>query len=224
MIMAPIILMRIVRPAIIAIALVALMVIAILVATMLMVAGFTAMRGRKMSCFLFLWLLLVLGNLLESASCLVGRLTLLKENNHLEQVSRHHLVQVSKLVLVCLGLREEDLLTLLLRLGYFHCSTEVATLEVAEKLQLTPRKLMHWHEGGLLGRTKPVDQLVANVWESGNSLKVILDALVKVCLCTICIFWASLRDDAGLLGQAYVLKALTHDAKQQWTTVLLHIQ
>jgi hypothetical protein len=35
-----------------------------------------------MSCILFLWLLLVLGNLLDNASCLVGCLTLLKESNH----------------------------------------------------------------------------------------------------------------------------------------------
>ncbi len=89
------------------------------------------MRGKKMSRFTFLWLLLVLGNLLKNASHLVGCLTLLKESNHLERVDRHHLVQVSKLVLVCLTLRKENLLTLLLHCGYVHCSTEVATLEVA---------------------------------------------------------------------------------------------
>ena len=73
------------------------------------------MRSRKMSRFPFLWLLLVLGNLLKNASCLVGHLTLLKKNNHPERVSRHHLVQVSKLVLVRLWLCKEVLLTLLLR-------------------------------------------------------------------------------------------------------------
>jgi hypothetical protein len=56
-----------------------------------------------MSRFLFLWLLLILGNLLENASPLISRLTLLKESNHLERVSRHCLVQVSKLVLFALG-------------------------------------------------------------------------------------------------------------------------
>jgi hypothetical protein len=174
-----------------------------------------------MSCSLFLWLLLVLGDLLKNASCLVGHLTLLKESDHLEQVGRHHLVQVNELVLVHLKLHEEDLHTLLLRRGYFHCSTEVATLEVAEKLHSTPCKLVHWHECGLLGRTKPENQLVAYIWETGNSLKVIPDALVKVCLWTICIVWALLCDETGPLCQAYVLKALTHEAKQQWTIVHL---
>jgi hypothetical protein len=49
------------------------------------------MCDRKLRRFPFLWLL-VLGNLLENASCLVSHLTLLKEGNHLERVSRHRLV------------------------------------------------------------------------------------------------------------------------------------
>jgi hypothetical protein len=83
---------------------------------------------------------------------------------------------------------------------------------------------MHWHESGLLGHTKPVIQLVAYVWETGDSLKVTPDALVEVCLCTICIVWVSFCNEAGPHGQAYILKALTHEAKQQWTIILLHIQ
>jgi hypothetical protein len=113
-----------------------------------------------MSRTFFLWLLFVLGDLLKNASCLVGCVKLLEEGNHSEWVGRHHLVQVSKLVLVCLRLRKEDLFTLLLRCGYIHCSTEVVTLEVAEKLHLTPHELMHLHESGLLCRA---NQLVANV-------------------------------------------------------------
>ncbi len=42
-----------------------------------------------------------------------------------------------------------------------------------------PRELVHWHECRLLGRTKPANQLVAYVWETG-SLEVVPDALVKV--------------------------------------------
>ena len=68
--------------------------------------------GGKMSRFLFLWLLLVLGNLIKNASRLVGYLALLKEGNHSERVGRHHLIQVGKLVLMRLRLREEDLFTL----------------------------------------------------------------------------------------------------------------
>jgi hypothetical protein len=120
-------------------------------------------------------------------------------------------------------MREEDLFTLLLRCGYVHCSTEVVTLEVAEKLHSTLHELVHWHESRLLGRTKPANQLVANVGELGDGLKVVPDALIKVCLHTICIVWALFHNDAGPLGQAYVLKALTQEAKQQWTIVLLQI-
>jgi hypothetical protein len=106
-IVAPIVLMTIVRLSIIVVTLVALMIVTIFMTAMLMVAQFTALCNRKLSRFPFLWLL-VLGNLLKNASHLVSCLTLLKEGNHLEWVSRHHLVQVSKLVLVCLGLRKES--------------------------------------------------------------------------------------------------------------------
>ncbi len=82
-IMASIVSMTVIRLAIIAITSVALMVIAIFVATVLLVAQFMATCGRNMSRTLFLTLLLVLGNLLENASCLVGCLTLLEEGNHL---------------------------------------------------------------------------------------------------------------------------------------------
>ncbi len=73
-------------------------------------------------------------------------MTLLKESDKLEQVGRHHLVQVCELELMRLGLRKEDLITLLLRHGYFHHSTEVAILKVAEKLYSVPHELVHWHD------------------------------------------------------------------------------
>ncbi len=168
--------------------------------------------NRKLSRFLFLWLL-VLGHLLENANRLVGCLTLLEESNHPERVSRYRLVQIDKHVLVCLSLHKKDLFTLLLHCRYVHCSTEVATLKVAEKLYLMPHELMHWHESGLLSSTEPANLLVAYVWESGDSLKIIPDTLVKVCLRTICIVWASLHDDAGPPSQAYALKALTHEVE-----------
>jgi hypothetical protein len=107
-------------------------------------------------------------------------------------------------------LRKEDLFTLLLHRGYVHCSTEVVALKVAEKLYLTMHEIMHWQESGLLGRTKPGNQLVANVGEPGNGHKVVPDTFVNVFLCKICIFWTSLCDDAGPFDQAYVLKTLTH--------------
>jgi hypothetical protein len=163
-----------------------------------------------MSRTLFLWLLLVLGNLLKNASRLVGHLTLLEGGNHSKWVGRYRLVQVGKLVLVHLRLRKEDLFTLLLRHGYVHCSMEVVALEVAEKLYLMTHELVHWHESGLLGRTKPANQLVANIGEPGNGLKEVPDTFSEFFLHTICIFWTLLHDYAGPYGQAYVLKTLTH--------------
>jgi hypothetical protein len=223
-IMALIVSMMMIRSAIVAITLVASMVIAIFVATVLLVARFTATCCRNMTRTLFRCLLLVPGNLLENASCLVGCLTLLEGGNHSERVGRYHLVQVGKLVLVHLGLRKEDLFTLLLRHGYVHRSTEVVTLKVAEKLHLTPHELMHRHESGLFCHTKPANQLVANVREPGDGLKVAPDALIKVCLHPICIVLALFCDNAGPLRQAYILKALTQEAKQQWTIVILQIR
>ncbi len=216
--------MTIVRLVIIAIMSVASMIVAVVTTAMLTVAWFAATRGRKLSHFLFLRLLFIFGNLIKNASRLVGCLTLLKEGNHSERVERHCLVQVGKLVLVRLGLHQEDLFTLLLCCRYVHCLTEVVTLEVAEKLHLTPHELVHWHESWLLGHMKPVNQLVANVKEPGNGLKVVPDALVKDCLRTICIIRASFHNNAGPLGQAYVLKELTQGVKQQWTNVLLCIR
>ncbi len=72
---------------------------------------------------------------------------------------------------------------------------------------------MHWHEIRLYGSMEPANQLVTYIWKSGDGLKVILDTLVEVCLRTICIVWASLHGDAGPLGQAYALKALSHETE-----------
>jgi hypothetical protein len=210
-IVALIVLMTIIRSGIVAIVSVASMVVTIFVATVLLVAQFMATRSRNMSRNLFLWLLLVLGNLLKNASCLVGCLTLLKEGKHSERVGRQRLVQVGKLVLVRLRLHKEDLFTLLLCHGYNHHSTELVALKVAEKLYSTTDELVHWHESVFLGRsTKPANQLVTNVGEPGNNLKVVPDTFVNFFLRTICIFWTLLCNDAGLFGQAYILKTLTH--------------
>ncbi len=209
-IVALILSMTIVGSSITAVALFALRIVGIFTTAMLMVAQFMAMCDRKLSRFPFLWLL-VLGNLLKNASRLVSYLTLLEEGNHLEQVSRHCLVQVGELVLVHLGLCKEDLFTLFLCCRYVHHSMEVTTIKVAEKLYSMPHELVHRHESGLLRSMEPANQLVAYVWESGNGLKVIPDTLVEIWLCMICIVWASLHNDAGPLGQAYTLKALTHE-------------
>ncbi len=70
---------------------------------------------------------------------------------------------------------------------------------------------------------KPVDQLVANIGEPRNCLKVIPDAFDKVRLCTVCVGGVSRCNDIGPFSQTYVLKTLTHQVKQCWTIVLLGV-
>jgi hypothetical protein len=116
-----------------------------------------------------------------------------------------------------LGLCKEDLFALLLHCEHFHHLMDVATVEVAEELYFMPHEVMHRHEGGILGSTKPADQLVADIKEPGDCLKVITDAFVKVHHNMVC-------NGGALLGQTYILKTLTHQNKQCWTIVLLSIQ
>ncbi len=132
-----------------------------------------AMHNGKLSCLLLFWLLLVPGNLLKNTSRFVSCLALLQKGNELKWVCGHHLVCICKLKLMHLGLCKEDFFALLLCRGHFHCLTEVATIKVAEKLHSMPQKLVHRHEGRLLGGRKPANQLVTNIGEPGTCLKVI---------------------------------------------------
>jgi hypothetical protein len=159
-----------------------------------------------MSHLLLFWLLLVLGNLLKNPSCFVGCLTLLKESDELERAHRHSFICICKLKLMCLGLHKEDLFALLLCHGQLHCLTEVATVKIAEELYLMLHEHVHWHESGLFGGWKPLDQLVANIGESDNGLKVIPDAFIKVCLRMVCVGGAPIGNFACPFGQKYVPK------------------
>jgi hypothetical protein len=171
MIVALIVLMRIASSLVIVIASVTSMIVAPF-ATMLLVAQIAAACDGKMSCRLLFWLL-------KDAGRFIGSLTLLEKDNDPKQVCGHRFVCIPKLKLMCLGLHREDLFALLLCHGQLHRSTDAATVKVTEELYSTPHESMHWHMGGLLGGTKPADQLVANIWKPSNRLKVILDALLK---------------------------------------------
>jgi hypothetical protein len=181
-----------------------------------------AMGGRKMSHLLFFWLLFILEDLLKNARHFVGRLKLLEESNELEWVHGHHLVGICKLKLIRLGLSKKALFALLLCHGYLHCLMEVTTVKIADELYSMPHELAH--EYGLLGSMKPADQLVPDNGKPKDCLKVIPDAFVKVCLCTVCIGGASLGNDVDPFSQGYILKTLTHQVKQHRTIVLLSIQ
>jgi hypothetical protein len=77
---------------------------------------------------------------------------------------------VSELVLMCLEVREEDLFALLLRCWQLHCSIEVAIVKVAE-LHLMPHEFMYQHECRLPSNSKPMNQLVTFVGQSGDCLR-----------------------------------------------------
>jgi hypothetical protein len=151
--MASIVLMTIARLLVVAIVLVASMIVTMFVATMLLVAQLMAACDGQVSRLLLFCLLFVLGDLLKNTSCFVGCLTLLENGNELKRVCGHHLVCIHKIKLMRLGLRKEDLFTLLVHCGYLHCLSEVATIKVAHELYSTLHELMHWHEDGLLGST-----------------------------------------------------------------------
>ncbi len=91
-IMASIVSMTIIWSAIIAVVSVTWMTVGVVATAILAVAPLTTTCSRKMSRFLFLRLLLILGDLIKNSSRLVGRLTLLEEGNHSERVGRYHLV------------------------------------------------------------------------------------------------------------------------------------
>ena len=93
-----------------------------------------------MSHLLLFWLFVLL-DLVKDADHFIGSLTLLKKGDEPKQVCGHRLV--------CFPinwLREEDLFTLLLHSGQLNCSTDVATVKVAEELYLMPHEFMHQHE------------------------------------------------------------------------------
>ncbi len=64
-----------------------------------------------------------------------------------------------------------------------------------------PHELMHWQEGRLLSGVNLADQLAADIKEPGDCLKVIPDALVKVCLCMVCFDGALLGNNANPFGK-----------------------
>ncbi len=98
---------------------------------------------------------------------------------------------------------------------------EVTPIEEAEELHSLLHKLMNWHECGLLGNTKPADQLVANVWKPGNCLKVVRNALVIVLLHEARIIGALFTHNVGPLRETNVLEILAHQAEHSWTVFLL---
>ncbi len=102
-----------------------------------------------------------------------------------------------------------------------HCLTEVTAVKVTKELHSMLHNLMHWHEHGLLGKAKPINQLVANIQESRNSLKVVLNALIEVVLCEVRIAKALLTHNIGTLHETDVLETLAHQAEQCWTVFLL---
>ena len=67
---------------------------------------------------------------------------------------------------------EKNLLDFFLLCGQRYRRPKEPFLEVTNKLHLAMHVIMHGNERRLLSGAKPIDQLVTNVWEPGEHLKV----------------------------------------------------
>ncbi len=91
---------------------------------------------------------------------------------------------------------------------------EVTTIKVAEELHSTPHDFMHWDERGLLGNSKPTNQLVT---KPGGCFKVIPDTLIEVFFLEMHIVGALFTHNDGPLCETDVMETLAHQAEQCWT-------
>ena len=96
---------------------------------------------------------------------------------------------------------------------------EVTTIKVAEELHSTPHDFMHWDEPGLLGNSKPTNQLVT---KPGGCFKVIPDTLIEVFFLEMHIVGALFTHNDGPLCETDVMETLAHQAEQCWTIFLLN--
>jgi hypothetical protein len=199
------------------------MVIVMVLMTMVLVVQTMTASDRRMSCFLILWLFLFL-ELVKDTGRFVSSLALLKKGYKPKRVCGHCFVCLRKVKLMRLWLRKKHFFCFLLRRGQLHCSTEESAIKVAEELHSMPHEFMHQHECTLLCNTKPTNQLVTNVWEPGNCLEVIPDALVEVFLCQVGIVGELLAHNIGLLSETNVLKTLAYQAEQCWAVFLLGLR
>ena len=101
--------------------------------------------------------------LVEHAICLISILTLFEEADECDVVVGQHFMRLRILLLMLPRHQKEDLLDLLRLCGQLHGRMKEPLLMVAHELHSSSHVVMHRHEYGLLSRTKPVDQLVADV-------------------------------------------------------------
>ena len=106
--------------------------------------------------------------LIEYAVCSIGVLALLEEADESDVIVGQSFVRLRVLLLMLLRHRKKDLFDLLRLRGQLHRRTKEPFLEVAHELHSSSHVIMHRHECGLSSRTKPADQLVADVREPGE--------------------------------------------------------
>ena len=80
---------------------------------------------------------------------------------------------------------------------------------------------MHRHECGLSSRTKPADQLVADVREPGERLEIVSLALNEALVRLARVVRASRGHDVQPFGQADLLEALFQEREQRGPVALL---
>ena len=112
----------------------------------------------------------------------IGIMAALKELLELEDVDLHHSVLLRILDAVSFWFSKENLFAQLSIVGHLHALMKISLLDVVQNLNSTVAKVLKPHVARLAFEMKPANDLVAKVGALGNSLKVVLQALLEVFL------------------------------------------
>ena len=189
--------------------------------TILMSRLGTAFAQFLGACFLGGLLGFLLLELIEYAVRSIGVLALLEEADERDVVVGQSFMRFRILLLMLPRHRKKDLFDLLRLRGQLHRRTKEPFLEVAHELHSSPHVIMHRHECGLSSRTKPADQLVADVREPGERFEIVSLALNEALVRLARVVRASRGHDVQPFGQADLLEALFQEREQRGPVALL---
>ena len=159
--------------------------------------------------------------LIKYAVCSIGVLALLEEANEDDVIVGQSFMRLRILLLMLPRHREEDLLDLLGLRGQLHRCTKEPFFEVPHELHSASHVVMHRHERGLSSRTKPADQLVADVRKPGECFEIVSLALDEVFVRFARVVRASRGNDVQPFGQTDLLEALLQEREQRRPVALL---
>ena len=108
---------------------------------------------------------------------------------------------------------KKNLFNFLLLCQELHHGPREPVFEVGKNLHLMAHVIMHWHEHRSSCHTKPVNQLVADIWEACNSFEIVLLVLEEVFKGLVVFVGTTFHDDAFPLSQANLLETLLQKGK-----------